>query len=496
MRKIFFCAVGIILGAAVSYTQNISDIVRWSDTRLIGSGRTAGVSNSFGAMGGDFASAHLNPAGIGDYKKGEFVFSPLVLTQNTNSYLKKDKANGEVDKLNRFAVSNVGIVIGNFRPDKKFTSTNFAFGISRTADLNQNFYFKGKTEGTITEMFAERANGLSPDNLDEFVAYPAYYTGAILDANGDRNYETDFSQNDLLVTKEQTVRQRGHVHTISASWAGEFRQKFNFGISVGVPLATFTELKTYRESDPENEIATFNHLNYIERLNTSGYGFDTKIGILYKGIRFLRIGASFHTPTWYILTDDYSTSLEYSFLNETYTYPENPDEAVQGNFKYKITTPWRASGSIGLVFNQGDLRGFVNADVIYSDFSSAQYDGTAFSDNPDEINYTNEINREIINKLQANSTINVGGELAYKNARCRIGYSNFGSPFLVESSRNAGFAGGMGFRDDGFFMDAGFQWRTYNQGYNAYTVTDALRDPLVIVKQNMLIFVLTAGFKF
>ncbi len=375
--KVILSTLSLVLMSNIIFSQNISDIVRWSDTRFTGSGRTAGVSNSFGGMGGDFSSAHLNPAGIGDYKKGEFVFSPLVLNQKTDSYLKRDKGNSEVDKLNRFAISNIGIVIGNFRPDKKFTSSNFAIGFSRTADLNQNFYYKGKTEGTITEMFAERANGLSPDNLDEFVAYPAYYTGAIIDVNGDKNYETDFAQDDLLVTKEQAIKQRGHVHTISASWAGEFKQKFNFGITIGVPLATFTEIKTYSESDPDNEIATFNHLEYIERLNTSGFGFDTKIGVLYKGLDFLRIGASFHTPTWFVMTDDYSTALEYSFLNETYSYPENPEESVQGNFKYKISTPWRTSGSLGFIFNKGDVRGFINADIIYTDFSTAQYDGTA-----------------------------------------------------------------------------------------------------------------------
>ncbi|MBK6783915.1 MAG: hypothetical protein IPG79_09175 [Saprospiraceae bacterium] len=177
------------------------------------------------------------------------------------------------------------------------TSSNFAIGFSKTANFKDKILYNGKTEGTITEYFSEKANSLSVDELDDFAAFPAYNTGAIFDFDGDKNYETDFAEEDLLVKKQQNINRRGSVNELSFTWAGDYKNKFNIGIGVGIPFVNFSEEKVYIESDPDDEIATFNRLKYIEDLSITGAGFNAKIGIQAKPFSWFRIGGAFHTPT-------------------------------------------------------------------------------------------------------------------------------------------------------------------------------------------------------
>lgn len=498
MRKIILSLIVITSFFQYSaFSQNLTDIVRWSTIDPAGSGRTLGVNNAFGAMGGDYMSTYINPAGIGDFKKGEFVFSPSLIINKANSYLDADPNNREIDKLNRFTINNVAFVIANYRPNRNFTSSNFSFGFSRTADFNNRTYFKGKSVGTITEMFAEKANGLTEDQLDDFIAFPAFFTGAIFDFDKNNIYETDFAQDDLLVTKEQNKDQRGSINELAFTWAGEYKNKFNVGLTVGIPFANFEETKTYRESDPNNEIATFNFLEYTESLNTTGVGINTKLGFLYKASPKFRLGMAFHSPTWFRLTDDYSTSLTYSYDNVVNTYPprgtQNP---ITGNFKYKITNPWKAIGSIGTIYKAGDIKGFINLDLEYIDYTASNYNGTAYTSDPGEITYTNEVNRDILNRLNNGVNIKLGTELAYENIRFRAGYNRLISAFNADDFHNNSYAFGLGFREDKFYIDFGLRWLEQNSAENVYSVIDASRDALVQMTNNKTIGVLTLGFKF
>ena len=160
-------------------SQNITDVVRWSSIDYVGSARTLGAGSSFGAMGGDFSVISINPAGIADYRVSEFMFTPSMRINKADAYFAKDISGKQTKKGSTLGLDNLGFVLAR-NPGSNWTSSNFSIGYSRIADLQRNVQVSGRINGSITTYFAEQANNKSTDDLDEYIAFPAYSTGAIL----------------------------------------------------------------------------------------------------------------------------------------------------------------------------------------------------------------------------------------------------------------------------------------------------------------------------
>ena len=142
-------------------SQNISDIVRWSSLDQIGTARTLGVGSAFGAMGGDFSVININPAGIADFRISEVTFTPSLRGNKTKAYFDNDASSFENRKGTKLGLDNIGFVIAN-NPGSNWTSSNFAVGFSRIADMQRNVQLSGKIKGSITNYFAEQANEKTP----------------------------------------------------------------------------------------------------------------------------------------------------------------------------------------------------------------------------------------------------------------------------------------------------------------------------------------------
>lgn len=484
----------IIAAMITAKSQNISDVVRWSVVDQVGTARTLGVGSSFGSMGGDFSVININPAGIADYRISEFTFTPSLKSYKTDSWFNAAPDDQQRAKGSSLGLDNIGFVFAS-NPGSNLTSSNFAIGFSRISDLGRKSFLSGKIPGSITTYFAEKANTILPDDLDEFIAYPAYNVGAIYDFDKDGYYETDFGSPNQLVTRTQDIIQKGGINELTFGWAGEYKNLLNFGLSMGVPFASFDEQKTYTESDKDDLIPVFEDLSYTENLYTSGVGINFKAGFIYKLMNTVRLGGSFQSPTWYKFTDDYSNSIEYAYTDasghQRYDYT-SPD----GNFQYRINTPWRATGSLGSTIRLNEIRGFVNADIEFVDYTNASYDGTAYSSDASEQIYTNEVNKTILKKLGPATNVRLGAEFGYKQLRLRGGYSIEQSPFNSEIVNNNKVSFGIGFRDDRFFIDLGWRISKFSEGYYPYIVTDTKLDPLANINTTRTRSALTVGFKF
>jgi len=67
-----------------------------------------GLGGAYGAVGADFTTTSMNPAGLGLYKMSEISVTPAVFIQNINSTY-----NGilESDSKTNFYMGNAGLVI-------------------------------------------------------------------------------------------------------------------------------------------------------------------------------------------------------------------------------------------------------------------------------------------------------------------------------------------------------------------------------------------------
>jgi hypothetical protein len=485
--RLYISLLSTLISLSSSFAQNVTDAVRWSYTNPGGTGRTLGVGGAFGAMGGDFSVININPAGLGTYRMSEFTFSPSLTIGKTNSFITTDPSYLTSDKENKLSVDNVGAVFHSGKIG------SIALGISKISDLNKNFEYSGKTGGSITHRFIERANGHTLQELDDFEAYPAYYVGAIYDINGDLNYESDVSLIDE-VRKSQIVDQEGYINEFSIGWGKSFNSKYQLGLSLGIPFVSFEEVKQYTEDDPTEIIPVFTKLDYNEYLNTSGAGVNIKAGFIVSPVKFFRIGGAIHSPTWYTLNDDYSTQINYAYELEKVNFYDtiSPD----GSFKYSLNTPAKLIGSIGTLFDAGKIKGFINGDIEWIDYNNNAFDFTTYSNDPSEKQYTTEINNEIEKYLGSVINYRIGGELAYGNVRFRAGYETGDSPLSNDSDKINTLSFGLGIRFDKFFLDFGIRNRKYTEGYVPYVLIDSSKETLVNNEINQTKAVLTAGFKF
>jgi hypothetical protein len=65
MKKYFFLFTITLLIPFLIQAQDLADALRYSNLSVAGTARSGAMGNAFGALGGDFTSASINPAGIG-----------------------------------------------------------------------------------------------------------------------------------------------------------------------------------------------------------------------------------------------------------------------------------------------------------------------------------------------------------------------------------------------------------------------------------------------
>ena len=62
MKKLILILVGVV-SMANSYSQNLTDALRYSTGETQGTARFKSMSGAFGALGGDLSAVSINPAG-------------------------------------------------------------------------------------------------------------------------------------------------------------------------------------------------------------------------------------------------------------------------------------------------------------------------------------------------------------------------------------------------------------------------------------------------
>ena len=240
-----------------------------------------------------------------------------------------------------------------------------------------------------------------------------------------------------------------------------------------------------------DQIPFFNELLYDENLTTSGVGFNIKAGVIYHVNHMVRIGAAVHSPTFISLTDNWSTGVEYDFTDNNGNSNFRQD-SEPGAFDYKLRTPLRAVGSLGLIFKKF---GFLSADVEWVNYSASTFNFTVNSSNAADAENEERVNEEIDKNFTSAINIRLGGEYALKNFRIRAGFGLNGTPYAANNITNSSYSLGVGYRLQNFFVDLGYRKSLFEEEYVPYQ-TIAATQQLVNNSFNNDDILLTMGFKF
>lgn len=473
--------------------QNVADAIRYSQFEYGGTARNIGVGNTMGAIGADLSALVSNPAGLAMFRKSEYTISPSLLNNNTTSKLWSGQNNAPIsDTRSAFNINNFGVVFATRPLSANWINLNFGIAVNHLANFNRAFTFQGRSKGSLSQRFQELANG--GEGIDGFETGLADEVSAIYDFDpADGVYEVDYDLNpDANLSRGQTMFSRGSMSEVSFSFAGNYNDKFAFGISLGVPMASYSVEKIYTERDDSSAVGGaipyFKDLQYREQLNTSGTGVNAKVGILVKPNQALRLSAALHTPTVLAFNDDYNYRLENNYYEDRNEQGDflGKEGVREGTFEYTQSTPWRISLGAGLIVGK---RGFLSAEVEQVDYARNKF---GYDEYPEA---EEAINDDIRDQLRAVTNVRIGGELVFDALRFRAGYGILPSVFQNDDSRTTVISAGMGYRKDDYFLDLAYRRSTITETYYPYITTQA---PLQEVENKYTFgnLVFTLGVKF
>jgi hypothetical protein len=474
------CAIAMISLAVNAQTD--VDALRYSMIGFGGTARYSSMGGAFGAIGADFSTISVNPAGLGVYRKNEFTFTPSIYTGKTTATYNGNTA--EDNKYN-FNFSNIGVVYAKSTNKTKdqpgWKSVNFAFGLNRYNSFHNRMVIEGSNKkSSLMNVYKNVANGTAPGDLDQFSTQLAFNT-YLLDTNGATTYFSNVPSGGVLQRK--SVETRGSMQEMVFALGANYNNKLFIGGTLGVSYLRYFEQAAYKEIDDGDTIPYFNNFTLNQDLTTSGSGFNFKFGLLYVPVDVdmlkVKIGAAVHTPTFYALHDEWSSKMESSFTVGSFS-----DESPQGDFDYQLTTPMRAIGSLAIQIGQ---YGTISADYEFVDYSEARLRSRKYK-------YFDE-NEIIQNKYTATNNLRFGAEAALGLFSIRGGYAIYGSPYKsgINDGKKTYITGGFGIIDKNYFVDFGYVYSTSTEDYYLYNYSDMTPASTKKHTQNFLI---TLGFKF
>jgi hypothetical protein len=487
--------------------QNTDDALRLSLTRPSGTARSISLGDAMGALGGDYSSIGINPAGIAVYRSSEFTFTPsLHLNQTSSDYY---GYTGDEDKYS-LPLQQIGY-IGTYKPlhetSSGLISTHFAIGYSRNNSFKKNTYIQGNgIYSSLLDEFVYLADGLDPSEFDTRtgLAYDSYLFDPIPDDTENNYYHAfEYLDSDTIpqwgpesgINQRRLLTEKGNSGNFDLSFGANFSNAFYLGGTLGI--ATFNykkEMQHYEEPTASDTWTYLESYTFTEKLNTSATGVNLKVGAIYKPTKSLRIGAAFHSPTYYSVDEDYSyqTYLPANFSD--YSGYDSP----YGEYSYNFNTPYKAIGSAAYTFGN---KGMISVDYEFTDYASMKFKSqeNTITDKED----TNERNDDIKDTFNATHNIRVGGE--YKPTETfslRAGYGYFQSPYnkdyMNSDDSYQTFSGGFGYRMNNMFVDVAYRMRleknTYSLYYSGY-VADEDQEPATITSKLHELAV-TLGWRF
>lgn len=493
MKKIVLFALAIFL-TNILFAQTEVDALRYSQITFGGTARYMSMGGAFGALGADFSTLSSNPAGIGLYKKSEFTFTPSLYRENTES--KYYGTSGEDSKYN-LNISNVGFVFafspyGNAEKNswKKF---QFGLGINRLANFNNRMLIKGYNESSsLAGRFVQYANGNTPENLfnganafDVGLAFDTYVIDTVPGQTDE--YYCDLPNGKVLQTK--TITTNGSINEFVLSFGANYKDRLYWGATIGFPQLRYFEESSYIESDVNNLSEWLNYYTYDYNLKTTGSGVNLKLGVIYRPVDWIRLGAAIHTPTfYYYMRDEWHYNMASYFDKspssdgKTYFTSRSPD----GVADYTLETPTRAIGSIAFIISN---YGLISADYEYIDYSDARIR----SDNNDDDYIT--ANNNIRNDYQDQGNLRLGTEWKIDNFSFRGGYALYGSPFKsnLNDYEQRSMSFGLGYRESNYFIDFTYVRAESNQDYYLYNSENINPVKNDVTNNN---FLMTFGLRF
>ena len=501
------CGLPLLINA-----QDAFDVLQMSQTELRGTSRFQSMAGAFGALGGDLSTLTQNPAGIGVYRSSDLG---VTLSLDFNS------TKAGINKLNetKFNVNNVGYVGAIRLNSESVPNLNFGFTYNRIQSFNRHYV------GGVANIPTSMSNFVA----DEFVNVPGYTDGdlywdedynpyfdgyapwaavtmfdmttqnggyvGIINSNGD--YMQGLFGDGTAADAYYSVDESGHADEYNIAFGGNIANKLYFGLDFGILDLDFKSTQTYEEEmdNPyvmaddidlfespivsDNTYARWGLTNY---LHSEGTGVNFKFGLIWKPVQALRIGAAFHTPTYYDMRDTYLVSAKlHAYQDDELLYraSKSSNDGYRYSGTYTIKTPWHFMGSVAGVIG---TNGILSLDYEYVANETMRIGDDRNNDYPD-------VTDNVKAYFKPSHIIRVGGEYrvtpnfslragySYKTTQVEKGVDEYEYNIATVGTNPAyqydnavhNITAGIGYRYQKFYADLAYVHKMRKSVYNAFS---------------------------
>ena len=504
---------------AVTYAQVPEDAIRYSWYPQNGTARNLAIGGAMGSLGGDITANFVNPAGLGFYKTREVVLTPGIFLNNLKATYRE---NSTTEKNNAFGFGPSGLIIGSVDRNQPKNSYAFSIALTQTANFNNVIRYKALNNySSFSEQFAEEfakskrsidevLNTLSPMPYTAALGLQTYLidtvrVGGVLQVRGAPENILDAGQ---ALQQEMYKTTSGGVYELGISGAYNYEDKWFFGGSLGVPIVNYKSNMEFTEMDTAaNNMNGFKSFTYSDNFQTTGIGFNMKLGVIYKPQEYIRLGLALHTPSAFFMKDERTARLITNLETPT-GQPETFSESSllftnnqPGESKYVQSSAWKAIASASYVFreleNVKKQKGFISADIEYVNhrYSRFRSDNEAPSDQEKE-DYK-ALNNVVKNYYKGALNFRVGGEVKFNIIMARLGFGYYMNPYkdAAFKANRMLLSGGLGYRHKGMFLDLTYVHNISKDADFPYRLQDRA-NTYATSKQTLGNVVATVGWKF
>lgn len=484
MNKIALSIFLMIFSTVVVYSQNEVDALRYSRITFGGTARYLSMGGAFGSLGADFSTISTNPAGLGLFKKSEFSITPSFYMGSAKSNY---NGNSTGDSQYNFNLSNVGFVLNTKTNNSVFKHFQFSFGLIRTNNFNNRMFIEGENnENSIMSAYADNAFGIAPGYLNDgsypYDLSPAWWTYMINPDPSCIDCYSDTLPAGTNLQQRKEINAWGSMNEYTFGFSTSIADRLYLGTSIAFPRIRYFEESLYTETNLDPQSSAFRELSIYDELQTKGTGINLKFGMILRLTNFIRLSGAIHSPTWFNnMNDSWYKTHSTVYAGDSYF-----ETSPYGNYSYELQTPWRAMGGLSVVLWRAAL---ISADYEYVDFSESKLRGSGY-DFYDE-------NTAIQEKYTETHNVKLGTEVRLGHVALRGGFGYSMSPYAndINDGEKLSYSGGMGFREDNFFLDLAYVRTKSNEDYYLYGSENLAVNPVKnsLYTNNLL---LTIGFRF
>jgi len=433
MKRIVFI---FSLISTIGFSQNINDALLFSGENIQGTARYNAMGGAFGALGGDFSAINSNPASSGVFKSSLLTGTLVVSGSSNDAEYFGTKTN---ESTSGIAISQLGgaFVMNNTKEGAEWNKFVIAVNYQQTQNYDKQYFISGKSNNSISSYFLSQANGLQFQDIQilpgEYIeeaylnigssygyqyqqAFLGYYGGVIdpVDVADPANTMYVGTGTFTTVNQDYFYTNSGANSKFNFNLATQYKDVLYLGMSLNGNFIYSERITSIRETGYDASSA-LDFVTFDNILKTTGAGFSLQVGAIGKIGKVLRLGASFHSPTWYVLTDELSQRINSNLADVDIGFIDQNQVTIFED--YKLRTPAKLTGSAAIIFGK---QGLLSLDYHYKDYNNIKMrSDSGFSDT----------NTNISNSLKGTSSVNVGGEYRVQKWSLRAGYRFEESPY-------------------------------------------------------------------